>query len=93
MFRGHSVEVLAQILRPTVLKASVLLMTRNGQLGPDIPGSLLLPQFAGYGSMDKLSHPILLRGIQLHLCKILGFLKYTFHDRIINVSLFLLVLI
>ena len=38
-FRGHSVEVLAQILRPTVLKASVLLMTRNGQLGPDIPGA------------------------------------------------------
>ena len=33
VFREHSVEVLAQILRPTVLKASVLLMTRNGQLG------------------------------------------------------------
>ena len=39
VFRGHSVEVLAQIVRPTVLKASVLLMTRNGQLGPDIPGA------------------------------------------------------
>ena len=50
MFRGHSVEVLAQILRPTVLKASVLLMTRNGQLGPDIAGSYLLTQLPDMGA-------------------------------------------